>query len=104
MTYRTLISSLLALATLSVNAETISVDRARNLAAGCTGCHNSGGSDELAPLTGRSREALVERMTQFKSGARPSTVMGQLAKGYTDAEIEAIAVYFAAQGSGKTSR
>jgi len=36
-------------------------------------------------------------MKQFKSGEQPSTVMGQLAKGYSDGEIEAIAAYFAAE-------
>jgi len=36
-------------------------------------------------------------MRAFKSGARPATVMHQLAKGYSDAQIEAIAAYFAAQ-------
>ena len=30
-------------------------------------------------------------------GARPATVMHQLAKGYSDAQIEVIAAYFAAQ-------
>jgi sulfide dehydrogenase cytochrome subunit len=33
----------------------------------------------------------------FRDGKRPSTIMQQLAKGYTDAEIDAAAAYFAAQ-------
>jgi cytochrome c553 len=40
---------------------------------------------------------LTEQMKAFKSGARPATVMHQLAKGYSDAQIEQIAAYFAAQ-------
>jgi cytochrome c553 len=36
-------------------------------------------------------------MLDFKSGRRPATLMHQLAKGYSDAEITAIAGYFAAQ-------
>jgi cytochrome c553 len=35
-------------------------------------------------------------MKAFKSGARPATVMHQLAKGYTDEQIVTIANYFAA--------
>ena len=31
----------------------------------------------------------------FKSGVRPGTVMPQLAKGYSDAQIDALAGYFA---------
>jgi cytochrome c553 len=37
-------------------------------------------------------------MQDFKAGRAPNaTVMHQLAKGYNDAEINAIAAYFAAQ-------
>ena len=34
-------------------------------------------------------------MKAFKSGARPGTVMPQLAKGYSDAQIEQLAAWFA---------
>jgi cytochrome c553 len=40
-------------------------------------------------------------MKQFKTGVRPSTLMGQLAKGYTDGEINLIAAFFSAQQAGK---
>ena len=50
-----------------------------------------------ASLAGRSKDDLVTQMKAFKSGARPATVMHQLAKGYSDAQIEVIAAYFAAQ-------
>ncbi len=36
-------------------------------------------------------------MQDFRSGARNGTVMPQLAKGYTDAQIDAMAAWFAAQ-------
>ena len=36
-------------------------------------------------------------MKDYKAGKRPGTIMHQLAKGYTDAQIEQIAAYFAAQ-------
>jgi len=36
-------------------------------------------------------------MKDFRDGKRPSTIMQQLAKGYTDAEIDAAAAHFAAQ-------
>ena len=44
-------------------------------------------------LNGQSADALVKSMNDFKSGARPSTVMGRHGKGYSDAEIAAIAKY-----------
>jgi len=39
----------------------------------------------------------VTAMKDFKSGARPATVMHHHAKGYSDKEFEKLAEYFAAQ-------
>ena len=36
-------------------------------------------------------------MQDFRAGKRPATIMHQLAKGFSDAQIEQLAVYFAAQ-------
>ena len=36
---------------------------------------------------------------EFKRGARPATVMHQIARGYTEAQIGLIAGYFAAQSA-----
>ena len=36
-------------------------------------------------------------MRAFRDGQRPATVMHQIAKGYTDPQIDAIAAWFAAQ-------
>jgi len=36
-------------------------------------------------------------MNQFKAGKKPATLMHQLAKGYTDAELEALADHFSRQ-------
>jgi cytochrome subunit of sulfide dehydrogenase len=72
----------------------------RNLAAGCAICHGTEGrsvTGELAPLAGLPKETIVRKMADFRDGKRPATVMHQLAKGYSDAEIEAMAAWFAAQ-------
>src|SRR5206468_379536 len=76
---------------------------ARNLAATCANCHGTGGVSvgELESLAGKAREEIVRKMQEFKSGARPATVMNQLAKGYTDEQIEALAGWFAAQKASK---
>ncbi len=44
---------------------------------------------------------LVEQMKAFKSGARAGTVMPQLAKGYSDAQIEQLAESLAKAGAAK---
>jgi cytochrome subunit of sulfide dehydrogenase len=72
----------------------------RNLAAGCAICHGTEGravTKDMVSLAGLPREYIVRQMQDFKSGKRPATVMHQLAKGYSDAQIEAMAAWFAAQ-------
>jgi cytochrome c553 len=73
---------------------------ARSLAATCASCHGTAGrsvSKEVIPLAGLPKELLVSQMKAFKDGQRPATIMHQLAKGYTEAQIDTIAGYFAAQ-------
>jgi sulfide dehydrogenase cytochrome subunit len=73
---------------------------ARGLAATCANCHGTDGrsaTKQVIPLAGLPKSFLVEQMKAFKDGQRPATIMHQLAKGYTDQQIELIADYFAAQ-------
>jgi cytochrome c553 len=73
---------------------------ARSLAATCANCHGTDGravGSAVAGLAGMPKDFIVQRMNEFKSGKRPATVMHQLAKGYTDQQIELMAGYFAAQ-------
>ena len=60
---------------------------------GTTG-HSVGGNE---PLAGMAKDELVRKFKEFRSGAKPATVMHQISKGYTDQQIEQIAAYFAAQ-------
>ena len=46
-------------------------------------------------LSGQSRETLAGKLRAFRNGTQGGTVMPQLAKGYTEAQIDAIAGYFA---------
>ena len=73
----------------------------RNLAAACAICHGTQGKPApgapLAPLAGLPREHIAAQMRAFRDGTRPATVMHQIAKGYTDAEIDALAAWYAAQ-------
>jgi cytochrome subunit of sulfide dehydrogenase len=73
----------------------------RSLAATCANCHGTNGKapdgSAVVSLAGQSKDYIVVQMAAFKSGARTATIMHQLAKGYTDAQINAIATYFAAQ-------
>ena len=72
---------------------------ARNLAANCTGCHGTNGvsTGGIPSRAGIERTRIATLMQEFRDGKRPSTVMQQLAKGYTDEQIEAIAAWLAAE-------
>ena len=72
----------------------------RNLAAPCAICHGTEGrvvTKDVVPLAGLPKEHIATQMRAFRDGKRPATVMHQLAKGYTDPQIDALAAWFAAQ-------
>lgn len=72
---------------------------ARNLAATCAGCHGTNGQAraDMKPLAGVAADRILAKLADFKSGVVPATVMHQIAKGYSDAQLALIAGYFAAQ-------
>ena len=72
----------------------------RNLAASCAICHGTEGravTKDIVSLAGLPREHIVAQMKDFRDGKRPATVMHQIAKGYNDSQIDALAAWFAAQ-------
>jgi cytochrome subunit of sulfide dehydrogenase len=72
---------------------------ARYLASNCANCHGTSGTAQAAmpSLAGQQKNYIVEQMRAFRDGKRPATIMHQLAKGYTDQQIELIADYFSRQ-------
>jgi cytochrome c553 len=74
---------------------------ARNLAASCANCHGTNGvavvGSGMAPLAGADKMRLLQTIKDFKSGAKPATIMHQIAKGYSDEQMDLIASFFAAQ-------
>ncbi|MDD3353542.1 c-type cytochrome [Zoogloea sp.] len=74
---------------------------ARNLAATCANCHGSEGrsvpGSGAESLAGGDKDKLLQKLMDFRSGAKPATIMHQIAKGYSEAQLEQIAAYFAAR-------
>jgi sulfide dehydrogenase cytochrome subunit len=94
------IVTLSALSTLTFAADvTSNANLGRDIAANCASCHGTDGRsrDAIPGLAGQDAAVIVQRVKEFRDGRRAATVMQQLAKGYTDAQIEAAAAYFAAQ-------
>jgi sulfide dehydrogenase cytochrome subunit len=72
-------------------------DAGRDIAANCASCHHGDRSTAIPDLAGMEKATIIERVREFRDGRRPSTIMRQLANGYSDAQIEAAASYLAAQ-------
>ncbi len=73
----------------------------RSLAATCAACHGTDGrvvgDGSVIGLAGLPRDMLATQLRAFKAGTRPSTIMTQLSKGYSEAQIDQLAAYFSAQ-------
>lgn len=74
-----------------------------SLAATCAACHGTDGHAArgavIPGLAAMRAATLREQMLAFKNDVRPGTVMPQIAKGYSDAQIERLAAYFAGRSS-----
>ena len=96
---RFLAAAVLALATPWALAQVPDANLARNLAATCANCHGTDGrarGEVMKPLAGMPAERLLTLMAGYRSGSEPATVMQQIARGYSDAQLRLIAAYFAA--------
>ncbi|MEF8728948.1 MAG: c-type cytochrome [Accumulibacter sp.] len=82
-------------------AQAADPERARSLAATCANCHGTNGhavaGSGIDRLAGVDMRISLQKLRDFKSGQRPGTIMPQIAKGYSDEQLELIATYLAAQ-------
>jgi sulfide dehydrogenase cytochrome subunit len=95
-----------ALLVVAASSQAATLENGQRLYASCSGCHGTAGADAgrggvLPVLAGRPKDALAASMRAFKAGTRPATIMQQIARGYTDEQIEQIAAWLAAQPPGQ---
>lgn len=64
--------------------------------AACHGTHGELGDEYFMPLAGMPVQQFVRTMAAFREGQRPATLMGHVAKGFTDADLKAMGEFFAA--------
>jgi sulfide dehydrogenase cytochrome subunit len=70
------------------------------LAHTCAACHGTQGrlgDEAFMPLAGMPAAQFVATMRDFRSGARPATLMGHVARGLNDDDLRAMADYFERQ-------
>ena len=91
----------LSLLALAGAAQASDPNLARNLAATCANCHGTNGravpGAGMDALAGVKKAKTLQKLADFKSGAKPATIMHQIARGYSDEQLDLIAGYFAAQ-------
>ena len=92
---RSLILLICSLLPLGVQAEALA--NIEIIAFNCFNCHGHNGASQGAapPLKGLPAKYLQQTLKDYKQDKRPGTIMPRIAKGYTEAEINAVAEYFA---------
>jgi len=95
---KTLALSLLLAGSLGAVSAQAMDTRTRFIAANCAYCHGVDGKSigAIPSLAGTEPAYFIHQMKSFKDGSRRATVMQKHASGYTEAEYEALAKYFAA--------
>jgi cytochrome subunit of sulfide dehydrogenase len=82
-----------------LHACSVGVHRCRPalLATACFSCHGVDGKSvgEIPPIAGKTAAQMSTALKAFKSDQVMGTIMNRLAKGYSDAEIDALATYYA---------
>lgn len=66
----------------------------------CAPCHGTNGQEFLEampPLAGMPTEQFIEAMIAYREGTRAAIIMDRVARGFTDAEIKAMAEWFEKQ-------
>lgn len=71
------------------------VSEAEFIAKTCALCH--GGPAHVPPtmpaIYGASADAIYQSLIELKTDKKPYTIMGRIAKGYSDAQLKAVAEY-----------
>lgn len=73
----------------------------QTLAATCAQCHGTDGravqGQAMVRLAGLPKEHMLTQLLAFRSGQRPATIMHQIARGYSQEQLAALADYFSKQ-------
>lgn len=85
---------LLSLSTSAISETSSSNINQLSLAATCANCHGTNGvgvpNAGMPQINHLSSDAMLTQLKAFKSGARTGTIMHQLAKGYTDEQLQSV--------------
>lgn len=66
----------------------------------CAPCHGTNGQEfieAMPPLAGMPKQQFIDAMIAYREGTRPAIIMDRVARGFTDDEIKAMAIWFEKQ-------
>lgn len=83
----------------SARAENPEGPTTETIARNCTGCHGMDGKSagKIPALYGKPADELAQKLMDFRDGKKESTVMQRIIKPFADADIRAVAGYFASR-------
>lgn len=85
-------------------AENAQMPSPETLAFPCMGCHGPGGrsaASSIPSIAGEEQDELREELLEFKAARNSLTIMDRIAKGYSDQELDALALYFSRQSEAE---
>jgi len=102
MTHQSRLAPMLALACAAMacqaQAQTSGTGPGRLLASNCFQCHGTDGKGPgFEKLAGKSAEDIYHELAEMRAGKEGDGLMARHAKGYTDAQLRAIAQYLASR-------
>lgn len=88
-------ASIAASATAHAQQRTAAIDDTVLAAQTCNVCHGSQSyiSPTMPAIRGVDAATLYTALTELKADKRPSTIMGRIARGYSDEQLKALADY-----------
>ena len=94
-----LVSCVAVLIPLGAATADVATPRGMALANACAACHGPDGRSQgaIPSIDNLPAEDFTTALQAFRADARQGTVMNRIAKGLDDAEISAMAAYFAAR-------
>jgi cytochrome c553 len=99
-----LLGALITLATRGIADAEISAPASAAVCQGCHGLRGEGnGPAHIPRLAGQSAEYLRKQLKDYASGDRANPIMQNFAKPLTDADLEAVATYFASSTAPSTT-
>lgn len=65
----------------------------------CAGCHGTDGASPgaMPGFSNKTADVIKKALLEYKTGAKEATVMDRIVKAYSDADLDAMATFFAAK-------